>query len=250
MKAIILAGGLGVRLSEETNIKPKPMVEIGGYPVLWHIMKIYSSFGIKEFIPTLGYKGEIIKNYFINYRNAKTNISVDVSTGKIERYDSHGEDWIVHLLDTGIDTATGGRIKRAMQFAGKEKIMATYGDGLADINITKLQKFHKAHGKLATMTAVRPPSRFGEINFKGDQVVDFKEKPQVGEGWINGGFFVMEPQIFKFLKNDQTILERSPLERICKLNKLGAYKHYKNWQCMDTMRDKEILEKLVKNFSF
>jgi|TARA_Y100000310_G_scaffold115494_1_gene114063 glucose-1-phosphate cytidylyltransferase len=244
MKAIILAGGLGVRLSEETNIKPKPMVEIGGYPVLWHIMKIYSSFGIKEFIPTLGYKGEIIKNYFINYRNAKTNISVDVSTGKIERYDSHGEDWIVHLLDTGIDTATGGRIKRAMQFAGKEKIMATYGDGLADINITKLQKFHKAHGKLATMTAVRPPSRFGEINFKGDQVVDFKEKPQVGEGWINGGFFILEPEVADYIGGDDMPFERYPLETLSKEGELMAFRHDGFWQPMDVIREKQLLEEL------
>ncbi len=194
MKAIILAGGLGTRLSEETTIKPKPMVEIGGYPILWHIMKIYSVYGIREFIPALGYKGEVIKEYFTNYHNLNTDLSVDISTGKITRHNSHDENWIVHLLDTGIDTQTGGRIKRAMQFAGRERIMATYGDGLANINISKLLEFHKTHGKLATLTAVRPPSRFGEICFKGQQVVDFLEKPQVSEGWINGGFFVLEPE--------------------------------------------------------
>ena len=244
MKTIILAGGLGTRLTEETTVKPKPMVEIGGYPLLWHIMKMYSSFGIKEFITTLGYKGEIIKKYFINYQNAKTNISVDVSTGKIKRYDSHDEDWIVHLLDTGVNTATGGRIKRGMQFAGRERAMVTYGDGLAEIDIAKLLEYHKSHGKLATITAVRPPSRFGEINFKDEQVVDFQEKPQVGEGWINGGFFVLEPDVADYIEGDDMPFERYPLETLSKEGQLMAYRHDGFWQCVDVIREKQLLEEL------
>jgi len=244
MKAIILAGGLGTRLTEETTIKPKPMVEIGGYPILWHIMKIYSAFGIIEFIPTLGYKGEIIKDYFINYQDAKTNLSVDVSTGNIKRYGSHDENWIVHLLDTGINTATGGRIKKGLQFTGREQVMATYGDGLADINISKLIKFHNAHGKLATMTAVRPPSRYGEINFKDDQVVNFSEKPQVGEGWINGGFFLLEPEVADYIEGDDMPFERYPLETLSKEGQLMGYRHDGFWQPMDVIRERQLLEEL------
>jgi len=246
MKTIILAGGLGTRLSEETTVKPKPMVEIGGFPILWHIMKIYSAFGIKEFIPTLGYKGEIIKNYFINYQDAKTNISVDVTTGEIERHNSHDENWIVHLLDTGDKTQTGGRIKRAMQFAGKERIMATYGDGLSNVNISKLLEFHNSHGKLATLTAVRPPSRFGEVNLTGDQVVDFKEKYQIGKGWINGGFFVFEPEIADYIEGDDMPFERYPLETLSKEGQLMAYKHDGFWQPMDVIREMQYLEELWK----
>ena len=244
MKAILLAGGLGTRLTEETTDKPKPMVEIGGFPILWHIMKIYSAFGIKEFIPTLGYKGEIIKNYFINYQNTKTNMSIDMSTGTIKRYDTHDEDWTVHLLDTGHNTQTGGRIKKAMQFAGRECVMATYGDGLADINISKLLKFHKSHGKLATITAVRPPSRFGEISFKGDRVVGFTEKPQVGEGWINGGFFVLEPEVADYIEGDDMPFERYPLETLSKEGQLMTYRHNGFWQPMDVIREKRLLEEL------
>ena len=244
MKAIILAGGLGTRLSEETSLKPKPMVEIGGYPILWHIMKIYSVYGIREFITALGYKGEIIKGYFTNYHNLNTDISVDISSGKIKRYNSHDENWIVHLLDTGVDTQTGGRIKRAMQFAGGERVMATYGDGLANINISELLKFHKSHGKLATLTAVRPPSRFGAIDFSGDQVVDFREKPQVGEGWINGGFFVLEPEVAGYIEGDDMPFERYPLETLSKEGQLMAYRHDGFWQPMDVIREKQLLEKL------
>ncbi len=244
MKVIILAGGLGTRLTEETIVKPKPMVEIGGYPILWHIMKIYSAYGIKEFIPTLGYKGEIIKNYFLDYQNTQTNISVDVSTGEIKRYDSHDENWIVHLLDTGAKTETGGRIKRGMQFAGRERIMATYGDGLGNINISELLEFHKSHGKLATLTAVRPPSRFGEVNFKGDQVVDFIEKSQVGEGWINGGFFVLEPKVKDYIEGDDTPFESYPLKTLSEEGQLMAYRHDGFWQPMDVIREKQLLEKL------
>jgi len=244
MKAILLAGGLGTRLAEETAIKPKPMVEIGGFPILWHIMKIYSTFGINEFIPTLGYKGEIIKDYFINYRNTRTNMSVNVNTGEIDRYGSHDENWIVHLLDTGDKTQTGGRIKRAMQFAGKERIMATYGDGLSNVNISKLLEFHNSHGKLATLTAVRPPSRFGEINLTGNQVVDFKEKHQIGKGWINGGFFVFEPEVADYIEEDDMPFERYPLQTLSKEGQLMAYKHAGFWQPMDVIREKQYLEEL------
>lgn len=244
MKVIILAGGLGTRLTEETIVKPKPMVEVGGFPIIWHIMKIYSEYGIKEFIPTLGYKGEIIKDYFINYQNARTNLSVNVATGEINRYDNHDENWIIHLLDTGNETQTGGRIKKAMQFVGKERVMATYGDGLSNVNISKLLEFHKSHGKLATLTAVRPPSRFGEINFEGDQVVGFTEKPQVGEGWINGGFFVFEPEVANYIEGDDMPLERYPLETLSKEGQLMAYRHDDFWQPMDVIREKELLENL------
>ena len=214
MKTIILSGGLGTRLSEETVLKPKPMVEIGEYPIIWHIMKIYSVFGINEFVPVLGYKGEQIKNYFINYQNYKTDITVNASTGNIDRHSSHDEDWKIHLLDTGLNTATGGRIKRAMEFIGNETVMATYGDGLANINIDKLLEFHRSHGKLATLTAVRPPSRFGEINLDNNEVVNFTEKHQVGTGWINGGFFVFEPEVAEYIEGDDTPMERYPLERL------------------------------------
>ena len=247
MKVIILAGGLGTRLTEETIVKPKPMVEIGGFPIIWHIMKIYSKYGIKEFIPTLGYKGEIIKDYFINYQNSRTNLSVNMATGDINRYDNHDENWIVHLLDTGNETQTGGRIKKAMQFVGKERILATYGDGLSNVNISELLEFHKSHGKLATLTAVRPPSRFGEINFEGDQVVDFSEKPQIGEGWINGGFFVFEPEVANYIKGDSMPLERYPFETLSKDGQLMAYRHNDFWQPMDVIREKELLEDLWKS---
>lgn len=244
MNTIILAGGHGTRLSEETIIKPKPMVHIGGYPILWHIMKIYCAYGIREFVLTLGYKGDVIKKYFINYQNSNTDLSIDLSTGNIKRYNKHDENWTVHLLDTGINTETGGRIKRGMQFAGRARVLATYGDGLADIDITKLLKFHKTHGKLATMTAVRPPSRFGEISSKGGRVVEFKEKPQVGEGWINGGFFVLEPEVADYIEGDDMPFEGYPLETLSKEGQLMAYRHDGFWQPMDVIRDKQLLEKL------
>ena len=249
MQAVILAGGLGTRLTEETTDKPKPMVEIGGFPILWHIMKIYSAFGIKEFIPTLGYKGEIIKNYFINYQNTKTNMSVDISSGTIKRHDTHDEDWTVHLLDTGHNTQTGGRIKKAMQFAGRECIMATYGDGLADINISKLLKFHKSHGKLATVSIVRPPSRFGKITLAKDQVIKFEEKPQLGEGWINGGFFVLEPQVKQYIKSYNEQFEASPMELLAKEGQLMAFKHEGFWHPCDVIRDKQNLDNYWKKNS-
>lgn len=226
MKVILLCGGLGTRLREETEIKPKPMVEIGDKPILWHIMKIYSFYGHKEFSVCLGYKGNIIRDFF---------------TSNIVN-----EDWAVELLETGLKTQTGGRIKRAMKQIGSETVLATYGDGLGNVNIDELVKFHKSHGKLATLTAVRPPSRFGEITFEGDKVVNFKEKPQVGRGWINGGFFVLEPEVSDYIKGDETPFELEPMERLSSDGQLMAFKHDGFWQPMDVIREKEILDKLWK----
>ncbi|NUM80676.1 glucose-1-phosphate cytidylyltransferase [bacterium] len=242
MKAIILAGGLGTRLSEETILRPKPMVEIGGMPILWHIMKIYSAGGINEFVITLGYKGEIIKDYFLNYHYRSSSITVDLSNGEIKQHTAHNENWKVHLIDTGLHTQTGGRIKRGMIFSERERVLATYGDGLADIPIKKLIEFHKSHGKLATLTAVRPPSRFGGLIFDGNRVSEFSEKPQVGEGWINGGFFVLEPEVAEYVASDQTPFEREPLERLAQEGQLMAYKHDGFWQPMDTLRERGMLE--------
>jgi glucose-1-phosphate cytidylyltransferase len=244
MKAIILAGGLGTRLSEETVVKPKPMVEIGRHPIIWHIMKIYSSYGINEFIIALGYKGEIIKDYFLNYHNYNSNISIDLDSGHVDRINSHDDRWKVYLIDTGQNTQTGGRIKRVMDAIGRERIMATYGDGVGNIDIQALLEFHKSHGKLATLTAVRPPSRFGAIILNGDQVIEFSEKPQVGEGWINGGFFVLEPEVKDYIDGDATPFELSPLEKLAKDGQLMSYKHEGFWQPMDVIREKQILHNL------
>ena len=245
MKVIILAGGLGTRLSEYTELIPKPMVSIGSRPILWHIMKHYSSFGHKDFFIALGYKSEIIKEYFFNYSILNSDFSINLKTGKITNEKSENVDWNVNLIDTGQNSLTGGRVKRLKNFIGNETCLLTYGDGLSDINISKLIEFHKDHKKLVTVSAVRPPARFGQLEIKNNLVESFKEKPQINEGWINGGFFVMEPEIFKYIKNDKTILERYPLEKICKLKKLGAFKHNGFWQCMDTLRDKKLLEKNI-----
>mgnify|MGYP001189739550 CR=1 FL=1 len=244
MKTIILAGGRGTRLTEETNVKPKPMVEIGGYPILWHIMKLYSFYDIKEFVIALGYKGGLIKGFFQNYHNYNTDFTVDLSSGNISRHNSHNEEWNVHLVDTGVETNTGGRIRRGMKYAGRERVMATYGDGVGSINITKLLEFHKSHGKKATLTAVRPPSRFGGLLFDGDQVVEFTEKPQIGEGWINGGFFVLEPEVAEYIEGDSSSFEGKPLENLAKDGQLMAYKHDGYWQPMDTIREKNLLQEL------
>jgi glucose-1-phosphate cytidylyltransferase len=245
MKVVILAGGLGTRLSEETTIKPKPMVEIGGKPILWHIMNTYAAYGFKEFVIALGYKGEAIKDYFLNYHYRSRSLTVQLKTGNVITHDQDGEDWTVHLLDTGIETQTGGRIKRVSEFIGREPFMLTYGDGVSNIDIAGLVQFHRAHGCLATITAVRPPARFGQMVFNGnDEVTQFAEKPQLGEGWINGGFFVFEPEIGSYIEGDQTIFEREPLERLAIDGQLKAYRHADFWYCMDTLRDVQLLNKL------
>lgn len=244
MKVVILAGGLGTRLSEETVLKPKPMVEIGGKPILWHIMNIYSVHGFNEFIIALGYKGEIIKEYFLNYYHHKSDLVVDLKIGKVSTTNNGFESWLVHLVGTGLKSMTGGRLNRLKEKLKKETFMLTYGDCVSDIDIKKLLEFHKSHGKIATVTAVRPAARFGGLRFDGNTVVEFKEKPQTGEGWINGGFFVFEATVFDYLHGDDTILERTPLENLAKDGQLMAYKHEGFWQCMDTIRDKQLLEEL------
>ena len=213
MKVVILTGGLGTRLQEYTTVIPKPMVEIGGKPILWHIMKSYDFYGFQEFVLAMGYKSEVIKDYFYNYYYRINNMSINLKEGTTQFHDNHSENWLVHLLDTGLLTQTGGRVKRAAEFIGDEPFMLTYGDGVANVNIRDLLNFHKKEGRIATVTAVRPPARFGGLTFEGNRVVRFQEKPQLGEGWINGGFFVFEPEIKEYIKNDETIFEREPLER-------------------------------------
>ncbi len=242
MKVVILAGGLGTRLAEETEIKPKPMVEIGGYPILWHIMKIYAHYGFNEFYVALGYKGEVIKRFFYDYQSLSGNLSINFADGRIDVRDRDCEDWNVHLIDTGQNSMTGGRVKRLEEFLRGETFMVTYGDGVSDVDVAELVKFHKSHGKLATVTAVHPPARYGELLIKEDLTTEFSEKPQTHEGWINGGFLVFEPQILDYLKDDESILELEALERLATENQLVAYKHGGFWQCMDTLRDKRQLE--------
>ncbi|RPH79918.1 MAG: glucose-1-phosphate cytidylyltransferase [Nitrospiraceae bacterium] len=246
MKAVILAGGLGTRLSEETVLRPKPMVEIGGKPILWHIMKIYATHGIKEFIIALGYKGEMIKEYFLNFYAINKDISVDLSNGKTTIHDGkQHEDWKVHLVDTGLHTQTGGRLKRMSRWFGEdETFLFTYGDGVADLDVESAIKFHHAHGKLATVTSVRPPARFGRMAFEGDRVIDFNEKSQSGEGWINGGFFVLNRKAIDFIESDQTSWEREPLQRLAQAGELVGFRHDGFWSCMDTLREKQYLEEL------
>ncbi len=245
MKVVILAGGYGTRLSEETVNIPKPMVEIGGKPILWHIMKIYSHYGYNDFIICLGYKGYIIKEYFMNYFMHMSDITVDLSNGRIKVHNSKAENWRVTLVDTGLDTMTGGRIKRIKDHLDGERFMLTYGDGVGDVNINSLVKFHESHGKLATMTAVQPSGRFGALRINDDKKVEsFVEKPAGDGAWINGGFFVLEPQVIDYLKDDNTIWEREPLENLTKESQLFAYKHEGFWKPMDTLRDKKELEEL------
>jgi glucose-1-phosphate cytidylyltransferase len=242
VKVGILAGGLGTRLSEETSVKPKPMVEIGGQPVLWHIMKGYAAHGLREFVVALGYKGECIKDYFVNYYYRARALTVCLGSGSVTPHNGNTEDWIVHLLDTGLQTQTGGRVKRIAQFAKGETFMLTYGDGVCDLNVGTLIEFHRRHGKLVTVTAVRPPARFGGIEFVGDLVADFTEKPQIGEGWINGGYFVLEPGVIDYIDNDNTLWEQEPMERLVADGQLMAYRHDGFWQCMDTLRDVRMLQ--------
>jgi glucose-1-phosphate cytidylyltransferase len=244
MKVIILAGGLGTRLQEETTVKPKPMVEIGGKPLIWHIMKIYSHYGHEDFAVAMGYKAEVIQSYFINYYYHHSNLTVHLENGKIDIADGEHEKWNVHLADTGQNTMTGGRIKRLKDWINGQPFMMTYGDGVANIDINQLLHFHKNHGKLATISAVRPPARFGGISFDGDQVVLFDEKPQIGEGWINGGFCVLEPEVLDYIEGDETIFEKGPLDRLSRDGQLMAYRHEGFWQCMDTQRELLLLERL------
>ncbi|HVF67315.1 MAG TPA: glucose-1-phosphate cytidylyltransferase [Pyrinomonadaceae bacterium] len=244
MRTVILAGGLGTRLQEETTVKPKPMAEVGGKPILWHIMKLYAAHGFDEFVVALGYKSEVIKDYFLNYRYQASDLTVRLSTGDVTVRDGKCEDWTVHLVETGLQTQTGGRVKRAAPFVGGETFMMTYGDGVSNVDIKSLLAFHRSHGRLATVTAVRPPARFGGMKFEGDLVAHFEEKPQIGEGWINGGFFVLEPAVADYIEGDETVFEREPLERLADEGQLVAYRHDGFWQCMDTLRDLRLLEGL------
>jgi glucose-1-phosphate cytidylyltransferase len=245
VKAVILAGGFGSRLQEETVVRPKPMVEIGGKPMLWHIMNIYSAQGVGEFVVALGYKGEVIKEYFLNFYSFNNDLSLDLTNGNHTVHDGNLPPWKVHLVDTGLHTMTGGRVKRLDEWLGSDDtFMLTYGDGVADIDVDALYRFHRSHGKLATVTIVRPPARFGGVELNGDQVVRFTEKPQAGAGWINGGFFVLDRKVMDYIEGDETIWERDPLERLAEDGQLMAYPHEGFWQPMDTLREKQILEEL------
>jgi len=244
MKVVILAGGLGTRLAEETEVRPKPMVEIGGYPILWHIMKHYATYGFNEFFVALGYKGDMIKRYFLDYYTLSGSMTINLMDGTAQTHTRKSEDWIVHLMDTDLETNTGGRIKRLEPWLKDGAFMVTYGDGLSDVNLTDLLRFHCSHGCIATVTAVRPPARFGGLIFDGELVAEFTEKPQVSEGWINGGFMVFEPALFEYLEGDHSNLEVDGLERLAADQQLAAYRHDYFWQCMDTLRDKRLLESL------
>ena len=244
MKIAILAGGLGTRLAEETEVKPKPMVEVGGKPILWHVMKHYAHYGYKDFVIALGYKGEYIKRWMRDFSSLHSNMTIKTGTGDVILHDGNETDWSVDLIETGQGTATGGRIKRLEPWVGQGTFMLTWGDGVSDVDLDALLAFHRSHGKLATLTAVRPPARFGHLEFDGDKVVEFAEKPQTAEGWINGAFFVLEPGIFEYIDGDDTQWEKEPLERLAADGQLMAYRHDSFWQCMDTVRDKKLLEKL------
>lgn len=245
MKVGILAGGHGTRLAEETEIKPKPMVEIGGRPILWHIMMHYSCYGYKDFVIALGYKGEVIKRYMVDYNSLHSNLTVNLKAGRVDMHDTNGiQDWTIELIDTGLNTMTGGRIKRLQPYIGNETFMLTWGDGVSTVDLARLLAFHRNHGRLITMTAVRPPARYGHLEFDGDRIREFTEKPQTAEGWINGAFFIVEPQVFDYIDGDDTQFEKEPLERLAADGELMAYKHDGFWQCMDTLRDKYVLEKL------
>lgn len=244
MKVAILAGGAGSRLAEETHLRPKPMVEIGDKPILWHIMRQYYHYGLKEFVIALGYKGDYIKNYMESYCKNNCNVTVNFQTQEIEYQNSNELDWTVELIETGLKTMTGGRIKRLRPFLGDDTFMLTWGDGVSNVDLHKLLEFHRSHGKLATVTAVRPPARYGYMEFDGDRVVQFAEKPQAKEGWINGAFFVLEPGVFDYIDGDEQMFEQEPMERLAQNNQLMAYKHHSFWQCMDTLREKHLLESL------
>jgi glucose-1-phosphate cytidylyltransferase len=245
MKVAILAGGVGSRLSEETVVKPKPMVEVGGVPILLHIMRHYAHFGQRHFVIALGYKGEFIKKYMKDFAELNANLTVDVGRGEVRALGRNTRpDWTVDLIDTGMTTLTGGRIRRLAPHIGHETFFLTWGDGVSNVDLDKLLSFHRSHGKIATVTAVRPPARFGAMELDGHRVTEFTEKPQLGEGWINGAFFVLEPAVFDYIAGDEVQFERQPMERLAREGQLMAYKHTGFWQCMDTLRDKVFLEKL------
>ncbi len=244
MKVVILAGGFGSRLSEYTHSIPKPMVPIGDKPILFHIMNYYSSFGHNEFIIALGYKANIIKDYFLNYKSLNSDLTIDMKDGSVSLHGNNSLDWKVTLIDTGKNSMTGGRLLKLKKYLDKDDFMLTYGDGLSNIDINKLIKFHKKQDKIVTVSAVRPVARFGELIIENENVIDFQEKPQIEDGWINGGFFVMKPVFLNFINDESTILEREPLERAALSRQLAAYKHNDFWQCMDTKRDKDRLEEM------
>jgi glucose-1-phosphate cytidylyltransferase len=246
MRVIILAGGRGTRLQEETAVKPKPMLEVGGRPLLWHVMDIFSGHGLREFIVALGYKGDLIREYFSTYYFRRHDFTVRLGTPDISVVPAIDEPWVVHLVDTGLDTATGGRVKRVARHVARERFLLTYGDGVANVDITALLEFHQRHGKLATVTAVQPPPRFGRLALDGERVVAFREKSRADEGWINGGFFVLEPEVLDYIDGDDTIFEREPLERLAACDQLVAYRHEGFWQCMDTLQDLRRLEALAE----
>lgn len=244
MKAVILAGGLGTRISEETHLKPKPMVEIGGKPILWHVLKIYSAHGINDFVICAGYKGYVIKEYFANYFLHMSDVTFDMSKNVMEVHQRRSEPWRVTIVDTGEATMTGGRLKRVREYLGNESFCFTYGDGVSDVNITELLAFHQREGRLATLTGVQPPGRYGALELQGTGVRSFQEKPVGDGGWINGGFFVLDPKVIDYVEGDATIWERQPMERLAKENQMSVFKHTGYWQPMDTLREKTHLEEL------
>ncbi|ASO06662.1 glucose-1-phosphate cytidylyltransferase [Arenibacter algicola] len=247
MKVLLLAGGLGTRISEETHLKPKPMVEIGGKPILWHIMKMYSHYGFNEFVVLLGYKGYVVKEFFANYFMHQSDITVDLAENKMTIHDNKSEPWKITLLDTGLHSMTGGRLLRARKYVGDESFMLTYGDGVSDVNIKALEEYHQSHSGCITMTSVQPDGRFGSLEMDGDRISRFMEKPKGDGGWINGGFFVCDPKVFDYLDGDSTIFEREPLERMAVDKELFAFKHTGFWKPMDTLRDKNQLEEMLIN---
>lgn len=248
MKVAILAGGVGTRLAEETELRPKPMVEIGGYPILWHIMRHYDHYGLRDFVVALGYKGEYIKKYFADYCSLSGSLTVDLRSGQVQPHNPRDKlDWRIDLIETGMGTATGGRIKRLAPYVGKETFMLTWGDGVSNVDLKALLEFHRSHGKLATLTAVRPTARFGHLDLDESRVCEFSEKPQTREGWINGAFFVLEPEVFDYIDGDATQWELEPMSNLARDGQLMAYTHSSFWQCMDTLRDKKYLEELWRS---
>ena len=244
MKVVLLAGGLGTRLAEFTDVVPKPMVPVGGHPILWHLMNIYAHYGHADFHLALGYKAQVVKEYFLNYYALNSDFTVNLANGGVTHHASHPVDWRVTLVDTGLNSMTGGRVRRMRSYVGNETFLLTYGDGLANIDLDALVRFHRAHGKMVTVTAVHPGARFGELDLDSDSVMASKEKPQMGHGWINGGFFVIEPAFLDLIADDDTVLEKEPLERVAAMGELMAYQHEGFWQCMDTVRDRNVLEEL------